>query len=299
MACNKSIGALFCMLLAVVGFYGCKQSGRSGYHPKNDVEFDTIVINKSHDIGGNAVNDTVNASCNINICFVYPKEKRNNLSKELQRIFVASFFGAGYDSLSPHDAATQYIQNYIENYQADADTYRKNIGQEEQKDAAAMYGEDVYPSTFYSYYESLSDSITFNSYKILSFQIKQCNNKGGDTSYKSYRNYAINLKTGKLITESDIFNPGYDTALRPLFINSLLKQNRVKGVNELEELGYFGMDEIMPNKNFLIGEKGITYTFNKGEYSAYQLNAPEIFIPYADILSLLRENTVVYKLADS
>ncbi len=300
MRCDRTTHwIVFFMMIAVFGLSACNYSGRSSYNPKNDIDFDTIVVNEKYYLGNNANNDRHDTSCNISLRFVYPKNARDNRMQELQRMFVRFVFGTAYDSLLPHEAATQYVQNYIDNYKADAATYRKNVGGDDQPDAAALYGEDLNSPIFYSYYESLSDSITFNSYKVLSFQVKQSNNKGGAMSYKSYRNYVINLKTGKLITENDIFNPGYDTALRPLFINSLLKQNQVKGVKELEELGYFGMDEIMPNKNFLVGEKGITYTFNKGEYSAYQLNAPEIFIPYSDILSLLRENTVVYKLADS
>ena len=62
-------------------------------------------------------------------------------------------------------------------------------------------------------------------------------------------------------------------------------------------MGYFGIDEIMPNRNFLIDESGITYIFNKGEYSAYLLDAPEVFIPFDDLRMLLKENTLVTKLA--
>ena len=71
----------------------------------------------------------------------------------------------------------------------------------------------------------------------------------------------------------------------------------MKSVEELEDLGFFGVQEIVPNRNFLLTEKGITYTYNKGEYSAYQLDAPEVFIPYSAIRSLLRENTPAAKLA--
>ena len=48
------------------------------------------------------------------------------------------------------------------------------------------------------------------------------------------------------------------------------------------------MDSTGSKRSFPIGilltDKGITYTYNKGEYSAYQLDAPEVFIrtaPYA------------------
>ncbi len=116
-------------------------------------------------------------------------------------------------------------------------------------------------------------------------------------SYETVRNYVLDLSSGELMAEGDIFSAGYDLALRPILQGSLLEAHGVKSVQELEDLGFFGIDEIVPNKNFLINDKGITYTFNKGEYSAYQLQVPEVFIPYTAVRSLLRENSVVSKLA--
>ena len=139
--------------------------------------------------------------------------------------------------------------------------------------------------------------MVYNQYGLIAFQVKQSNNKGGAISYDSYRNYVINVHNGSQVTENDIFNPGYDTALQSLIINSLLEQHGVKTISELEELGFFGVQEIVPNRNFLLNDKGIIYTYNKGEYSAYQIDAPQVFIPYAAILSLLRENSVSEKLA--
>ena len=69
-------------------------------------------------------------------------------------------------------------------------------------------------------------------------------------------------------------------------------------ISDLEDLGYFGIDEIMPNRNFLIDANGITYIFNKGEYSAYLLDAPEILITFEEVRMLLKKNTIVSKLVE-
>ena len=108
----------------------------------------------------------------------------------------------------------------------------------------------------------------------------------------------IDVHDGLQITEYELFKAGYDQALQHLIITSLLEQNNVKTVEELEDLGFFGIREIIPNGNFLLNDQGIIYTYNKGEYSAYQLEAPEVFIPYSAIRSLLRDHTAVAKLAD-
>lgn len=269
------------------------------FRADNSVEFDTIVVNERHHLNG----DTANPYCDINIRFVYPESSKRADVDSLQKMFVRNVFGAPYDSLAPSAAMQRYVQNYVDNYNQDAETYQETAADLAQlnemiPEIDLSDSEHATQDIFYSYYETISDSIVYNNYGIVSFQVKQSNNKGGATSYNSYRNYVINLATGGQLSENDIFNAGYDAALQSLIINSLLEQNQVKTVEDLEDMGFFGVQEIVPNKNFLIHKNGITYTFNKGEYSAYQLDAPEVFIPYNSIRSLLRENTVVSKLAD-
>ena len=265
----------------------------------NGLQYDTIAITEQYHLEG----DTARPSCNIDLFFVYPVKSSKMDTQELQKMFVQNVFGLPYDSLSPPDAAQKYVQSYIENYKTDASTYSETAEEIAQLNAMIpdIHIEDsehAIESYYYSYFENLSDSIVYDKRDVLSFQVKQSNSKGGADSYNSYRNYVVNLKNGTLLTENDIFNAGYDTALQTIFMNSLFEQNNVKTVAELEDLGFFGVEEMMPNRNFLVNEKGITYTFNKGEYSAYQLRAPVVFIPYSAIRSLLRENTVVSKLAD-
>lgn len=287
------------LLLVIMLMVSCGNSGSSKIKAENEISFDTISINKRQHLD----NDSTRPFCDISVNFVYPvKSAKTNLDT-LQRFFVSNMFGPSFEDLKPLAAVEAYISNYIDNYSHDAYTYSESVSDMELN--ALIPGIDVDDSEheidklFYSYYESLSDSITFNQHGILSFQIKQSNSKGESASYYvSYSNHVINLNTGDQITEYDIFNAGYDKALQGLIITSLLEQNGVKTIDELEDLGFFGINEIVPNKNFLLNDKGIIYTYNKGEYSAYQLTAPQVFIPYNVIRSLLRENTIVSKLAD-
>lgn len=288
----------FLLLALAVLLISCNSGGRSKFRAENNIVFDTIKVHERYHLDG----DTSKPFCDIRVEFVYPETASRANIDSLQRFFVKNTFGTSYKTLPPALAAADYVQSFIKNYSADAATY-KETAKDMMELNALIPGVDISDSehaagnTFYSYYESLSDSIVYNQYGLIAFQVKQSNNKGGANSYNSYRNYVINLNNGNQVTESDIFNAGYDSAMQNLIITSLLDQNNVKTIPELEELGFFGIQEIIPNRNFLLNEKGIIYTYNKGEYSAYQLDAPQVFIPYAAIRSLLRENTVIYKLA--
>lgn len=280
--------------------FSCNTDTKSAFKADNGVEFDTVNIEKTHFLD----NNPENPSCNLILNFVYPKNITNfHTQATAKRVFLRTVIGANYDSLSVQEAVDKYVQRYIDNYKNDAEIYRINKPARENSDNVLgdLYlvddEHDYLPEVFYSYYENLSDSIVYNHYGIISFQVKQTNNKGGRMSYETIKNYVLDLSSGELITEGDIFSAGYDVALRSLIQNSLMEANNVKSISELEDLGFFGIDEILPNKNFLITDKGIIYTYNKGEYSAYQLQAPEVFIPYGAIRSLLRDNSLVFKLS--
>lgn len=274
----------------------CGNKRQNSFQSENQITFDTIrSVSRRHLMG-----DSSKPFCDIQIKFVYPVSSRKSSLDTLQQFFVRSLFGTAYETLQPNAAVEAYTQSYIDNYLTDARTYSQAaVTLQEQAPPPTTHIEVVNPGQdeFYSYHEVLSDSILYNQYGILTFQVKQSNNKGGANAYHSYRNYVFNLNNNRQVTENELFNGGYDTALQHLIIASLLEQNNVKRVEELEDLGYFGIREIVPNKNFLLNREGIIYTFNKGEYSAYQLDAPEVFIPYNAIRSLLREQSVAAKLA--
>lgn len=287
--------ALVCIIAV-----GCNNHRERGVFAKdNQVKFDTLVVEKRHFLH----NDTTNPSCNLDVHFVYPIESSKIDLKILQQLFVRSTLGRMYEDKAPEEALGEYVNNFVKNYEADARVFHKESIELENhptlipQNLDEEHENELQSNDFYTYYESLSNKVHFNQSNLLSFQVNQSNNKGGAAAYSSYSNFVVNLIDNSLLTENDIFVPGYDVALQQLFANSLMQQNNVNNISDLEDLGYFGIEEIMPNRNFLIDDKGVTYTFNKGEYSAYPLNAPMVFISFSDLRMLLKENTIVSKLA--
>ena len=296
---KKNIAKLAFVAFISIFTIACNSGNRSMFSKDNQVKFDTLSVDKKHYFQ----NDTSKQYCKLDVEFIYPLESSKNELKRIQQIFIRAMFGSTYEELTPEEAINQYTKDFTNNYEADALIFQEAIVDLENHPNLAPQNMDedheheLHSSEFYSYYETLSNKIHFNQSRILSFQVNQSNNKGGGANYSSYNSYVVNLKSGELISENDIFTPGYEVALQKLFINSLLLQNDVKTISDLEDLGYFGIDEIVPNRNFLIDSEGITYTFNKGEYSAYPLSAPVVFLSFNEIRMLLKENTVVSKLA--
>jgi hypothetical protein len=107
------------------------------------------------------------------------------------------------------------------------------------------------------------------------------------------------LNTGSLLSEDSIFAEGYEKELNIIFKNKLLAANNAETVDMLEKLGYFGIEEIVPNGNFLVDDKGITYTFNRGEYSALLLDEIIIFLPYSEINFIFKDDSPLSIFSDN
>lgn len=295
---NITIQIAVVTLLSIV-IVGCNSGSKSMFSKDNQVLFDTLIVNRKHHLH----NDTLNPFCDLNIHFVYPIKSPKSDLERLQQLFIRNTIGQTYDDYTPEEAIERYAKTFVKNYEIDARVFDDKLQDLENhsnlipQNFDANHEDELQSNEFYSYSETLTNKVHFNQNNLLSFQVSRLNNKGG-ASYSSCNNFVINLRNGSLLSENDIFTPGYDVALQQLFEKNLMQQNGVKTVADLEDLGYFGIEEIMPNQNFLIDADGITYIFNKGEYSAYLLDAPKVFLSYDEVRMLLKNNTLVSKLAE-
>ena len=104
------------------------------------------------------------------------------------------------------------------------------------------------------------------------------------------------MKTGNAITEEDIFIENFQDSLAQILIDHIAKQNKVENPKDLENIGFFSVEEIFPNGNFLVDEDGITYTY---AIAAYVVRETNVFLPYAEILYLLKKDSPIAKLIDN
>lgn len=295
---NRTTLAVVALLSLLV--VSCNTSDNKILSKDNQVTFDTLIVQNKQYLH----NDTVNPFCDLNVHFVYPIASAKSDLTRLQQLFIRNTLGQTYDNFTPEEALERYTKTFLRNYEADARIFQDELQDLERhpylipQNLDIHHEDEMQTNDFYSYQETLTNKVYFNESNILSFQVHRSNNKGGSATYSSYSNYVINLQTGNLITESDLFTPGYDVALQQLFVADLMLQNGVNTIADLEDLGYFGIDEIMPNRNFLIDAKGITYIFNKGEYSAYLLDAPVIFFSFEEVRVLLKQNPIIAKLVE-
>lgn len=250
----------------------------------NDVTFDSISVDKTYHL----LENPENPNCNLQINFIYPAKYDNkDILKKIQQQFVYSYFGDGYENLSPEEATAKYTEDYLNNYKDLEDEYKAEVAKADETPVGAWF----------SYFEMSSNDIAYNKNDILSYTVNFENYTGGAHGAHSFTNHVIDMKTGNPIKEDDIFIEGFQEDLAQILIDRIAKQNTVENPKELENIGFFSIDEIFPNGNFLIDDNGITYTFNEYEIAAYVVGATNVHLPYEEIQYLLKKESPIAHLA--
>lgn len=130
---------------------------------------------------------------------------------------------------------------------------------------------------------------TAGTEKILSF--KQTFDMFTGGAHGSYFTgfYNFNAETGDSIRLKDIFKPGYEKELQTLVVNKFRKDQKIPEGQSLTEAGLFS-DTLSYNENFLITKEGLLFFYNIYEIWSYAQGTAEVFIPYADLKAILKEN---------
>lgn len=223
--------------------------------------------------------------CAIRLDFTFPvKTADQKVLKKMQEQFVRSFFGENYETLSPKEAAEKFTADYILMYKELKKDYEKELG----KEASAEL----------SFKEKIDNTIDYNQEGLICYTVHTERYRGGAHGSSEKMHYVVNCRTGEQVQEDDIFMNEYQKDLSEILIEHIMKINQVENAADLENIGFFSVEEIAPNNNFLIGEEGITYTFNEYEIAAYAVGNIQVFIPYDEIRHLIKQEGILAQDAD-
>lgn len=264
---------------------GCKKTSTA---TDNDITFDSIRVEKTYHL----FNDTTKPACDLQVRFVFPSDYADKkLLKSLQAIFVGKYFGDNFESKPPKEAVAAYVKEYIDSYKE----FEKIDN--DDPDGPDFELEDGENSPSFSFFEKSHNSIYFNKEGILSFLVSFENYRGGAHGSHLLYGYSVDLNTGKVISDRDIFCENCLDNIAGIIKNKIAEQNKVSEPEELENIGYFDLEKIVPNSNFLLNEKGITYIYNEYEIAPYVMGKTEVFLPYNEISFFLNPRSPVMKLA--
>ena len=255
---------------------------------ENSIAFNSIQVDETHHTNS----DTSNSACNLRISFTFPDSSQSTeLTKTLQAIFVGKMYGDSFSSLSPQKATEGYTQQYIEAFKQLESLLQED---REENENTHEFENEYKNENDYTYYTWLESTVLFNQNNYISFTVSSHIYEGGARSSQNINGYVINLETGQLLQEDDFAGIHYKNSVSKILAQKIAKENNLTNPTELENLGYNPADEITPNNNFTIDNKGITYYFNENEIAGTTAGLTTVFIPYEEIsIYIKKDNSFV------
>ena len=247
----------------------------------NEVVFDTIQEDKIESIDYKKSK----LNCNLHIAFTYPIAcKKTSRLSDLQTLFIEKVFSSPYADFSPQDAVKNFSENYIKVFKFTRfdDFFDEDYLLEDE--------------TGFIYELSLENEIVYNKNGFISFVVKSAGYEGGAHGFNSVYGYVIDLNTGKLVTEDDFAGNNYKKNLSSVLVQKIATAKDLDNVSQLENIGYNAIEDIVPNGNFIIDDKGITYYFNEYEIAAYFIGITEVFISHEELKAYITNDNPVIAL---
>lgn len=265
---------LIISLLPIITFFSCKQ--------KTVRTIDKTAVEKAY-----LSSDTTKGSLKIDIDVEIPVCYDNAaILDSIKKDVITNLFGPEYTGFGEDSIVQVFIKDLIREYRLT-----------NQPILAQMDSTNFYSFNNEHHLEGFS---VLTDENIFSYGINRYVFMGGahGLSNLTYLNY--NLKTGKKITEADIFKPGYEKDLSDIIKSRIVEQSKeddsVQNIEKLEDTDYW-VDEIKPNGNFYLSDEGINYVFNPYEIAPYYMGQTEVNIPYSRIAYLLEPVSVISYLA--
>lgn len=280
MKLHVGIVSVLLMLSFMMG--SCKKENKL---TENDLKFAEFKL----DTVCHLFNDTAKPGCKFQLSMQYPSASEDkNLLKDIQRIFIESYFGAQYKTEQPEVAARSYMKAYIADYQ------------QLEKDSAMFNQaiEEGWGLASFNYEEISSCEFTFNKNGFVSYAINMYSYTGGAHGMNGTSNHVIDLSTKSLLTLTDLFPENVYQEVGSLIIKQIARDRNFTDPAQLNEDGFFSIEDVVPTDNFRIDEKGITWIYNPYEIAVYATGQISVTLDWALIKPYLLENSVVMNLVE-
>ena len=112
----------------------------------------------------------------------------------------------------------------------------------------------------------------------------------------THRYYSFDVTTQSFIDVSSLFRDDAIADVCQLLRQQLMAQNNVSGNEQLNDLGYFNVENITVTRNFYFDDDGVTWSYLPNELAVEAVGEPKITIPYGDLEPSQCENSILERL---
>ncbi|MFA5046686.1 MAG: RsiV family protein [Paludibacter sp.] len=233
------------------------------------------------------VSDTSKGSLSVDIHVELPVDFKNKaVLDSVRNIIISNLFGKEFISQSNDSVVQLYIKMLHTDYKDNNEALVNEL------DTASSYS--------FNNEHTLEGFGLISDKHIYSYGIDRYIYMGGAHGLNTRNYFNFDLKTGKLISEKDLFVANYESALSELIKKRIFedsKEEQAKEPNTESILSLddtdFWTDSIKPNGNFYITDESINYIFNPYEIAPYYMGITEVSLPYDRLEDLLKPNSLI------
>lgn len=201
----------------------------------------------------------------------------------LQRLFAAYVLESG-DTLSLPDAMQQVVANSMHQY----DFMNGPLSDAEEAEASEGLATLKYAT-------STRVTPIYNQNGVVTFERVDVVKKNDKVTSVTHRYYNFDVETQTFIDVNRLFRDDAIADVCQLLKQQLLTQNNATGNEQLNDLGYFNVENITVTRNFYFDENGVTWSYLPNELAVEAVGEPKITIPYADLESSLCEESIIQR----
>lgn len=201
----------------------------------------------------------------------------------LQRLFAAYVLESG-DSLSLQEAMHQVVANSMHQY----DFMREPVAKGEADEADDM--------ATIKYATSTRVTPIYNRNGVVTFERVDVVKKNDKVASVTHRYYSFDVTTQSFIDLNMLFRDDALPDVCQLLKQQLLAQNNASGNEQLNDLGYFNVENLTVTRNFYFDDKGVTWSYLPNELAVEAVGEPKITISYDALKSALCDDSIIERL---
>lgn len=204
----------------------------------------------------------------------YPVATASGASVDsLQRLFAVLVLESG-DSLSLQQAMQQVVTNSMHQY---------DFMEEPPSAEVADEINDIDEQRVLKYATSTRITPIYNQKGIVTFERVDVVKKNDQVTSVTHRYYSFDSETQTLIDLGQLFRDDAIADVCQLLRQQLLKQNNASGNEQLNDLGYYNVENMTVTRNFYFDENGITWSYLPNELAVEAVGEPKVSISYSDL----------------
>lgn len=136
----------------------------------------------------------------------------------------------------------------------------------------------------------------YNKNDLLSFCCEKIVKKNNKETSISHRYINLDLSVMKKLTLRDLFIGDSDGQINQMLKSKLMEQEGVKDEEELNNLGYFNLQNLYVTNNFYFSDNGITWCFEPGVLAVPAVGETSLLLPFEELMRFKCEDSALSRI---